>query len=83
MTRLKRIQIWTTDQARPVIATFPEGEEPIQACAATPDFVRIRNVVGGDWILPVRKIVKARIQDTNAEEQELPVNQLGERPAFT
>lgn len=62
----KRIRVWITGQERPVIATFPAGEEPIQACSATPDFVKIRNVLhGGDWILPKRDIKKAQVMDLN------------------
>jgi hypothetical protein len=66
----KKIRLWIEDQDRPVIATYPAEESPIQPLETTPDFVRIRNVRGGDWVLPKVKILKARIEELNEDDRE-------------
>ncbi len=68
--KYKKIRLWLVDQTLPVIATYPAGEPPIKECTATPDFIQVRNVKGGDWILPKRQILKARLEELDDKDLE-------------
>ena len=65
-----KVRVWIEGQAGPVIGTYPLTEEAIQPCPS-PDFVKVRNIRGGDWILPKARILKVHLGELPQEELDL------------